>query len=400
MFKHFFPVFQNNPDLVYLDTAASAQKPASVLKALENFYAHDYANVHRGTCALATKATTLYERAREKIADFFNVSPHEIVFTRGATESLNMIADGLAPLVREGDEILVTVAEHHANFVPWQQLCLRQKAVLKIVSVLPGGFIDEEDFKNKLSPRTKIAAFTHISNVLGVENPIRKLSLLARGHGAFSVVDGAQSAAHIPLDLKSIGCDFFVCSGHKLYGPTGIGVLYGKKEALEHLKPTRFGGEMIREVFDTHTTFADLPARLEAGTPPFAEAVALAAAIDFLSEMTFEKIAEHEQGLMRRLIDGLSDFEGIHFLADTAATANLVSFNVAHAHPYDIGFVLSQENICVRVGHHCAMPVHTFCQVPASLRVSLGLYNTPEDVDAFLRAFKKALSFFSTRGNK
>ena len=394
MFKSDFPIFQNNADLVFLDSAASAQKPKCVLDAMTDFYTHSYSNVHRGNCDLAGMATNLYEHARQVVADFIGTNSKNVVFTSGATAAVNLVVNGLEYDIRPSDEILIFIGEHHADFVPWQQLCLRTNAVLKIVEVTSDGRVDMADFETKLSDRTRLVAVTHQSNVLGVENPVKEIVSLAHQHGALVLIDGSQSVAHMPINVSDIACDYFVFSGHKLYGPTGIGVLYGKTEALERLAPTVFGGDMVREVTTFKTTFADLPARLEAGTPPFVEAVGLGEAIRYVSGIGMEKIASHEIALTQKLIEQLKKINGIQILGGGYYNTGLVSFNIEGIHPSDIAFALSKQHICVRVGHHCAMPIHERLKTSVSLRVSFGLYNDETDVDAFIRALKKALSFF------
>lgn len=394
MFKSDFPIFQNHPDLIFLDSAASAQKPKCVLDAMYDFYTHSYSNVHRGNCDMATHATQLYENARQVVADFIGTTPKNVAFTSGATSAVNMVVNGYEKLLKAGDEVLVFIGEHHADFVPWQQVCKRTGATFKIIDVNPDGTVNMDDFVSKLSDRTKLVAVTHLSNVLGVINPIRKIADLSHEKGAKILVDGAQSIAHIPVNVLDLDCDYFLFSGHKLYGPTGIGILYGKTEALEILPPTVFGGDMVREVGINDTSFADVPARLEAGTPPFVQAHGLAEAIRYVSRIGMEKIAQHEQHLTSRLLNELKQIANIQIMGDGHYNNGLVSFNIKGIHPADIAFVLAKQNICVRVGHHCAMPIHTCLKNMVSLRVSFGLYNDETDVDAFVSALKKALSFF------
>ncbi|MGN1063197.1 MAG: aminotransferase class V-fold PLP-dependent enzyme [Alphaproteobacteria bacterium] len=394
MFKNDFPIFVYHPDLVYLDSAASAQKPKSVLDAMYHFYVHHYSNVHRGNCALAETATTLYEKARRTVADFIKTTPDNIVFTAGATAALNLIASGWERLLQKGDEVLVFVSEHHADFVPWQQVCLRTGATFRIASILEDGTLDIDDFKNKLSDKTKIVAVAHMSNVIGAINPVKEITTLAHQAGARVVVDGAQSIAHIPVDVRETDCDYFVFSAHKLYGPTGVGVLYGKTEALSILPPYQYGGDMVREVGLTHTTFADVPVRFEAGTTPFVQAVGLAEAIQYVSSIGMDKIAAAEQKLTQTLMMRLHSFKGVHILGEGVPHCGLVSFNISGIHPADIAFVLSKQNICVRVGHHCAMPIHAALKTDISLRVSFGLYNDEDDIDKFISSLNKAVSFF------
>ena len=393
MYKADFPIFANQ-QLIYLDSAASTQKPDVVLDAMDTFYKTIYSNVHRGNCATAIAATEQYEQARQTVADFIHTTPQNIVFTKGATEAVNLLATGFMQLLKPGDEVLISMAEHHAVFVPWQQACFKSGAAFKIVNILPDGRLDMDDLKAKLSPKTKLVAIAQMSNVLGVINPVAEIARLAHAVGALMLVDGAQSVAHLPIDVAQLDCDYFVFSGHKIYGPTGIGVLYGKKEALELLPPYQFGGDMIKEVSPEKTTFADLPARLEAGTPPIVETIGLAAALRYVSKIGMAQIATYEQELTRQLTDELVQIENIQILGDPALKSGIVAFTVQNVHPSDLAFVLSKQNICVRVGHHCAMPIHQCFHQSVSLRVSLGLYNTAEDIQIFIQSLKKALALF------
>ncbi len=393
-YKQDFPIFQNR-DIIYLDSAASTQKPAQVVDELCRFYTHAYSNVHRGNCELSNEATIAYEEARQEIADFIHTYAKQIVFTKGATESINLVASGYALLLKKGDEVLVSEAEHHANFVPWQQACLRSGATFKTFKILPTGEFDMTDFRKKLSRRTKIVAITHLSNVLGVINPVIDMVKFAHACGAKVLVDGAQSVAHMPINVQKLDCDYFVFSGHKLYAPTGIGILYGKKEALEILPPYQFGGDMIHEVSADKTTFAELPNRLEAGTPPFAEAIALGYAIDYLNKIGMDKIASNEADMTKYLIQKLTTLKEIEILGDAKIKTGIVSFVVKNVHPSDIAFALAKQHICVRVGHHCAMPLHKCLRKSVSLRVSLGIYNDKSDIDVLIDALKKAIQLFS-----
>lgn len=391
-YKKDFPIFDNS-DLVYLDSAASAQKPRVVLRAMNDFYESSYSNIHRGTCSLAVHATELYENARQKVADFIHTRSKNIIFTKGATDAINMVAAGIGQSLKPGDEILVSIAEHHANFVPWQQICLKTGATFKVFNVLQDGQIDLQDFKSKLSLNTKMVAVAQLSNVLGVVNPVHEMAQMAHNVGAQILVDGAQSIAHMPVNVEELGVDFFVFSSHKLYGPTGIGVLYGKRPALENLPPYQFGGDMVKEVTVQKTTFAELPARLEAGTTPFVEAVGMGVAIDYILSIGIDKIAAYEQMLTDALMSELKNISTVELLG-TAKKSGIISFNIKGIHPNDLAFVLAKQNICVRVGHHCAMPIHECFGKTASVRVSFGIYNTLKDVELFLSALKKALSFF------
>ena len=392
MYKKDFQILTQN--ITYLDSAATTQKPKVLLNQTNAFYKKDYANVHRGTCALANQATTMYEQAREKVADFIGTTSKNIVFTKGATEAINLVATGYAQLLHEGDEVLVSIAEHHANFVPWQQACLRSGATFKVFNILPDGRFDMDDFKAKLTDKTKVVAVGHISNVLGVVNPIKEIVKLAHEKGAKVLLDAAQSISHLPIDVKDLDVDYLAFSGHKVYGPTGIGVLYGKTECLNELPPYQFGGDMIDEVKVEGTTFALAPSKFEAGTPPITQAIGLGASLEYIKKIGFDKIQKHEKSLMKTLIKGLKEIPNIQFLGDPKYKTALVSFNIAGIHPNDLGFILAKENICVRIGHHCAMPLHTYFKMAASLRVSFGLYNTGEDVHTFLKAFHKAIGFF------
>ncbi len=392
MFKKDFKIFER--PYVYLDSAASAQKPQVVLDSLMHFYQDDYANVHRGSCELALHATELYEEARKTAADFIHADSKEIVFTKGATEAINLVAASYAKTLKKGDEVLVCIAEHHANFVPWQQACLLSGATFKTFNVLDNGSLDLDDFQKQLTERTKLVAIAHISNVLGVVNPVQKVVKLAHKVGAKVMLDASQSIAHMPFDVQNLDCDYLAFSGHKIYGPNGVGVLYGKHQELEKLKPYQFGGDMVDTVSVAKTTFAEVPARFEAGTPPIANAIGLGSALKYLNNIGFQQIEKQEKSIFEKLTLGLQKIEGIQFLGDPSLKSHLVAFNVSGIHPDDLNLILAKENICVRVGHHCAMPLHSRFDVRASLRVSLGLYNDEDDVKAFLKALQKAIGFF------
>lgn len=390
MFKEDFPIFQK--DIVFLDTAASAQKPECVLSALTDFYKNSYANVHRGSCDIATNATLLYENARKEIASFINAKPKELVFTKGTTESINLVASGYAQFLTKEDEVLICVAEHHANFVPWQQVCQKTGATFKVFNVKKDGSWDMQDFEQKLSSKTKIVAVAMISNVLGLLNPVQELIEKSHKVGAKVLLDGAQAVPHIKIDVKELDCDYLVFSGHKLYGPTGIGGLYGK--SLELLPPYQFGGDMIKTVTIEKTDFADVPQRFEAGTPPFVEAVGLAEAVRYLKKISMDVVQKHEEKLTSYLIDKLKQIPQVVILGENKNKQGIVAFNLTGIHPTDVAFVLSKQNICVRVGHHCAMPIHHFFETELSVRVSLGLYNDEKDIDTFIKALEKTISLF------
>ena len=394
IYKKDFPIFQNT-SIIFLDSAASTQKPRCVIQELVDFYSTSYANVHRGSCDLANTATQKYENARQKVADFIHAPVKQIIFTKGATESINLVANGFSRLLKAGDEVLISESEHHANFVPWQQACLLNGAIFKAVRISEDGQLDISDFKAKLSKKTKIVSLTHLSNVLGVKNPIEELTELAHNVGAMVLIDGSQSIAHMPIDVQALNCDFFVFSGHKLYGPTGIGVLYGKKEALNQLPPYQYGGDMIKTVSIEETTFSDIPNKFEAGTPPFVEAVGLGVAIDYLNQIGMKQIEISEKQLTHYLLERLTEIPSVSFIGtDTNIKQGIVSFVVNGIHPSDIAFALGKQHICVRVGHHCAMPIHECFKSSVSLRVSLGLYNDTKDIDAFIAALKKAITLF------
>lgn len=393
MFRKDFPLL-NKSTLVYLDSASSTQKPAVMIDSLKYFYENVYSNVHRGTCTLASCATEQYEQARKTVAEFINARPNNIIFTKGATEGLNMIASGFTEQLTPSDEILVSIAEHHANFVPWQQLALKTGAKFRVFNIRSDGSYDLDDFTRQLNNNTKIVALSHMSNVLGVINPVKLMTQRAHRVGAVVVVDCAQSVAHTQVDAREIGCDFLTFSGHKVYGPTGIGVLFGTDKALDSLPPYQFGGDMVHTVGIYETTFALSPAKFEAGTPPFSEAVALAESIRYIRSIGFDRIKKHEHTLMNTLLNKLIDFPDVNIIAPNPNKESLVALTFKNAHPTDIGAIIARQGICVRVGHHCAMPIHEYFKTPVSLRVSLGLYNTVEDINRFSEALKKALCFF------
>ncbi len=392
MFKKDFKIF--NKKYVYLDSAASAQKPQAVLDRLMSFYQNEYANVHRSSCQLALRATMAYENARQTVADFIHADVKEIVFTKGTTDAINLVAASYAQTLNKGDELLVCIAEHHANFVPWQQACVLSGATFKTFNVKDDGTWGLDDFKKQLTKRTKVVAVAQLSNVLGVVNPVEKVVKAAHAVGAKVMVDLAQSIAHIPTDVQKLDCDYAAFSGHKIYGPNGIGVLYGKRDALEALRPYQFGGDMVDKVTVAKTTFAEVPARFVAGTPPIANAVGLAEALKYLSQIGWKKLQGEEDKVFAALIKGLKQIDGIEFLGNPDLKSGLVAFNIKGIHPDDLNLILAKENVCVRVGHHCAMPIHTRFGVTASLRASLGLYNDSKDVAAFLKALQKAIGFF------
>ena len=395
-----FPILDqqvHEEDLVYLDSAATSQKPRSVIEAMDRYYQEINANVHRGVHTLGESATQAYEAARRKVAAFIGAaSEKEIIFTRGTTTGLNHLARGLEAQLAPGDEILISVMEHHSNLVPWQQLCQRTGARFVYV-YLKEGRLDLDDLRAKLNPATKIVSLAQVSNVLGVINPIQEIAQWVHEVGAYLVVDGAQSVPHLPVQVQDLDVDFLVFSGHKMLGPTGIGVLYGKEALLQALEPVEFGGEMIDFVFEQESTWTDLPWKLEAGTPPIAEAIGLGAAIDYLEDLGMERLAAHDQELVTYLWQELQKVDGLEIYGPASAEgrSGLVSFNLTGLHPHDVATALDYEGIAVRAGHHCAQPLLAYLGVPAMLRASLYVYNTKEDCDRLIQALETTKEFFN-----
>jgi cysteine desulfurase/selenocysteine lyase len=387
-----FPILQrivNGHPLVYLDSAASSQRPRSVLEAMTQYYERSHANVHRSIHTLGEEATELYEAARDRVQRFIGAgSREEIVFTRGTTDGLNLVADALGAGLAPGDEVLITEMEHHSNIVPWQMAARRQGLVLKAVPVTDAGLLDLDALDRLLTPRTRVLAFAHVSNVLGTINPVADLCARARRVGAVTVVDGAQAVPHLTLDMSVLGCDFYVFSGHKMLGPTGIGVLYGRRERLERLEPTRGGGEMIKEVWIDHAQWNDLPWRFEPGTPPIAEAVGLTAAIEYLDKLGMDRVAEHERALTRLALDSLAAVPGVRVFGPPSRIERgaVVAFAVEGLHPHDVAALLDAEGIAVRAGHHCAMPLMRRLGVVGTSRASFSVFNSTEDVALLLHA--------------
>lgn len=394
-----FPILDqqvNGKDLVYLDSAATSQKPLAVIDALSTYYKEYNSNVHRGVHTLGTKATDGYEGAREKVRRFINAkSMQEIIFTRGATTALNIVAQsyGLTN-VKEGDEIVITYMEHHANVIPWQQVAKITGATLKYIPLQEDGTINLKDVEETVTSNTKIVSVMHVSNVLGSINPIKEITEIAHKNGAVMVVDGAQSTPHMKIDVRDLDCDFYAFSGHKMCGPTGIGVLYGKKQLLENLEPVEFGGEMIDFVGLHESTWKELPWKFEAGTPIIAGAIGLSAAIDFLEEIGLETIEAHEHKLAQYALEQLSQIDGMTIYGPKHR-AGLVTFNIDDVHPHDVATVLDAEGIAVRAGHHCAQPLMKWLKVSATARASFYLYNTEEEVEKLVAGIKKTKEYFS-----
>ncbi len=400
--RKLFPILDqevNGKPLVYLDSSATSQKPVQVIEALEQYYRGYNSNVHRGVHTLGTRATDAYEGAREKVRQFINAkSTQEVIFTRGTTTSLNTVAASYgAANLKEGDEIVITYMEHHSNIIPWQQAAKRTGAQLKYIPLQEDGTLSLDDVRATITPKTRIVSVMQVSNVLGVINPIKEIARIAHDNGAVMVVDGAQSAPHMKIDVQDLDCDFFAFSGHKMCGPTGIGVLYGKKHLLEKMEPIEFGGEMIDFVHLYESTWKELPWKFEGGTPIIAGAIGLGAAIDFLNEVGLDNIAEHEHKLAAYALEKMSTVEGmtIYGPLDPAKRAGLVTFNLTDVHPHDVATVLDAEGIAVRAGHHCAQPLMRWLKASATARASFYLYNTEEDIDKLVEGLVKTKEYFS-----
>ena len=395
-----FPILDqivNDEPLVYLDNAATTQKPKAVLEAVNRYYQEDNANVHRGVHTLAERATASYEAARETVRRFINASStKEVLFTRGTTTGLNWIGRFAEEILEEGDEVLISIMEHHSNILPWQEACRKAGAKLVYVYLKDGG-LDLEDFRKKLTNRTKFVSIAHASNVLGVINPVQEIAQLAHEKGAIVVVDGAQSVPHMKIDVQKLDADFFVFSGHKMAGPTGIGVLYGKEQYLNQMSPVEFGGEMIDFVYEQSATWKELPWKFEAGTPNMAGAIGLAAAIDYLEAIGMDAIERHEQDLIAYVFPKLQAIEGLKIYGsqDLAKRSGVISFNLGDLHPHDLATALDYEGVAVRAGHHCAQPLIQYLEVPATARASFYLYNTKEDCDKLVEALIKTKEFFN-----
>jgi cysteine desulfurase/selenocysteine lyase len=395
-----FPIFQqkmNGKNLVFLDTAASAQKPQIVIDAFNNVFSKHYANVHRGTYAFSAETTKQFEEARAKVARFINAATNEIVFTRNGTEAINLVAAswGRANL-KAGDEIVITALEHHANIVPWQMICEQTGAQLVVAPITENGDVLAADVIACITPRTKLLAMSHMSNSLGTILPVMELILdHAKARGITTLLDGCQAITHIPVDVKKLNCDFYVFSGHKLYGPTGVGVLYGREELLNAMPPYQGGGDMIDVVSFSGTTYKPAPARFEAGTPAIAEVIALGVAIDYLSEWGMSNIARHEEEVYRYALTRITEIPGLTLHGRALRRASILSFTVDWAHPSDVATILDKEGICVRVGHHCCMPLMERLGVTATIRASIGMYNTTDDINALIDGLQKARKFFA-----
>ena len=394
-----FPILGENirnKPLVYLDNAASCQKPQAVIDSIVHVYSHEYANIHRGVHTLSVKATDRFEGAREKIRAFINAASHkEIIFVRGATEAINLVAQSYGRAnFQAGDEIVISAMEHHANIVPWQMLCQQMGAVLKVAPMNRHGELLFEDFEQLLSPKTKLVAISHMSNALGTINPVEKIISAAHAKNIPVLLDGAQALPHMQVDVQALDCDFYVFSGHKLYGPSGVGVLYGKQALLEAMPPYQGGGDMIRKVTFAETEYAGLPHKFEAGTPAIAEFIGLGAAIDYLQSIGMDKIAAYEAELLAYATEQAQQITGLQIIGQAAEKGAILSFTLDRIHPHDIGTMLDSLGIAIRAGHHCAMPVMDFFAIPATARASFAMYNTRQEIDVLLAGIQSIIEVF------
>ena len=382
--------------LVYLDNAATTQKPRAVLDALARYYRDGNANIHRGVYTLSAEATAAYDAARVKVQRFLNArASREIVFTRNSTESINLVAHSFGRRhVGPGDEILITHMEHHSNIVPWQLLCEQVGAQLRVAPIDDSGTLQLDEFERLLGPRTKLVSVVHLSNSLGTVNPVREIAALAKRRGVPVLIDGSQAVYHMPVDVQALDCDFYVFTGHKLYGPTGIGVLWGREEWLERMPPYQGGGDMIRSVTFEKTTYADLPHKFEAGTPHVAGVIGLGAAVDYLTEIGFDAIAPHEADLLAYGTAALSEVRGLRLIGTAARKASILAFVMKGAHPHDVGTIVDTEGVAVRTGHHCTQPIMDRFGVPATARASVAMYNTRAEIDALVRALERVREMF------
>ncbi len=391
-----FPILHrqvNGQELVYFDNAATAQTPQPVIDAIVDYYSTTNANIHRGVHALSQEATEAYEAARQKIQKHFNAAhPYEIILTSGTTEAINCIASGYASILQPGDEVIVSAMEHHSNIVPWQMLCEKTGAQLKVLPMLQNGTLDMEAYAQLLNARTQLVFVNHVSNALGTVNPVASIISQAHAVGAKVLIDGAQATPHYKVDVQALAADFYVTSAHKICGPTGVGMLYGKAEHLRELPPYQGGGEMIAEVTFEKTTYADLPHKFEAGTPNIAGGIAFGAALDYVNSIGLEAIATYEASLLAYATAALEQLSGITIYAKDVEKVAVLSFNVQGLHPYDVGSILDKMGIAVRTGHHCAQPIMDYYEIPGTIRASFAFYNTKEEIDRMVEALKKAIT--------
>ncbi|RTY95850.1 aminotransferase class V-fold PLP-dependent enzyme [Flavobacterium sp. GT3R68] len=394
-----FPILSqkvNGKPLVYFDNGATSQKPQVVIDAISNYYQEINANIHRGVHTLSQLATDAYEESRKKIQTHINAEfDHEVIFTSGTTQSINLVTNGFASLLQEGDEVMVSALEHHSNIVPWQMLCERTGATLKVIPMNEKGELIMADYDKLLSDKTRIVAVNHISNALGTVNPIKYMIDKAHEAGAAILIDGAQAVPHLKPDVQALDCDFYAFSGHKMCGPTGTGILYGKEDWLNKLPPYQGGGEMIKEVTFEKTTYADLPHKFEAGTPHIAGGIVLGTAIDYMNSVGFDNIQQQENELLAYGTARLLEIEGLKIYGTAKEKTSVISFNIEGIHPYDIGTIIDKLGIAVRTGHHCAQPIMNFFKIPGTIRASFSFYNTKEEIDIFVEAVKKAQQMLS-----
>ena len=391
-----FPILSrkvNEQDLVYLDNAATSQTPTQVIDVITDYYETYNANIHRGVHTLSQEATDKFEQARQSIQKHFNIrKSHEVIFTSGTTHSINLVAYGFGTLLSHGDEVIVSALEHHANIVPWQMMCERSGAVLRVIPMTENGTLDMHAYKELLNKKTKLVFVNHVSNALGTINPIEEIINNAHKVGAAVLVDGAQACGHIKPNLKKLNVDFYTVSAHKLCGPTGIGILYGKEKWLNKLPPYQGGGEMINEVTFEKTTYADLPHKFEAGTPNICGGIAFGAALDYMNSIGFEAIGSYEEGLLHYATEQLTQIEGLRIYGDNKHKTAVLSFNIDSIHPYDVGTLLDKMGIAVRTGHHCAQPIMDYYKIPGTIRASFAFYNTQDEVDIFVNGVQRAVA--------
>jgi cysteine desulfurase / selenocysteine lyase len=394
-----FPILHrqvNGYPLVYLDNAATSQKPQAVIDCIVDYYSRYNANIHRGVHTLSQEATDAYENARRKIQEHFRIAlPEEVIFTSGTTHGINMVASGFTSILKKGDEILVSALEHHSNIVPWQMLCERTGAILKVIPMNESGELRMDLLDTLLTPKTKLVFVNHVSNALGTINPIAEIIEKSHAKKAAVLIDGAQSCAHIKPDLQQLDVDFYVTSAHKMCGPTGVGMLYGKKEWLDKLPPYQGGGEMIKEVTFEKTTYAELPHKFEAGTPNICGGIAFGAAIDYLNKIGFETIANYEDELMAYATHKLTEIEGLKIYGTAKKKTSVISFNLENIHPYDVGTIVDKLGVAVRTGHHCAQPIMDYYKIPGTVRASFSFYNTKEEIDHLASAVLRAKTMLS-----
>ncbi|MFM7661958.1 MAG: aminotransferase class V-fold PLP-dependent enzyme [Bacteroidota bacterium] len=390
-----FPILKrtvNGKKLVYFDNGATSQKPQCVIDEIANYYSFENANIHRGVHFLSQEATSKYEQARETIQQYIHAKEScEVLFTKGTTDSINLVASSFGETLQKGDEILISYMEHHSNIVPWQMLCERKELVLKVIPIHSTGELNLEAFENLLSEKTKLLSITHVSNTLGTINPVNYLITKAHAVGAKVLLDGAQSIQHFPINVQELDCDFFAFSGHKVFGPTGVGVLYGKKELLESLPPYQGGGDMISKVTFEKTTYNELPHKFEAGTPHISGGIALGKAFEFLSNLDSEAVIQHEHALLAYAEEKLMQIDGLKIIGTAENKASVVSFVIDGIHPFDVGTLLDKQGIAVRTGHHCTQPLMDLFQIPGTIRASFAMYNTLEEIDLFIAALERSL---------